>query len=167
MCSAGGGTALFYGSFSLLTEDLSFSLPDETGDYPDFATLAAEYAAVLAGPPPGLPPDRGAEFELRIDTGDRPMTQSRPMKRLSESQSELEECRQQITQLLNNGWIVPSRASHDASIVFARKADGTWRFCQDFQGLNAITQRSVTVEPLPLVDQLVDETRGSRFFSSA
>jgi hypothetical protein len=83
------------------------------------------------------------------------------MKRLS--QGELEECRQQITQLLNNRWIVPSRASHAASIVFARKADGTWRFCQDFRGLNVIPQRSV--EPLPHVEQLVDEKRGSRFFS--
>jgi hypothetical protein len=47
--------------------------------------------------------------------------------------------------------------------VFARKQDGTWRFCQDYRGLNAITQRSV--EPLPHVDQLVDETRGARFFT--
>jgi hypothetical protein len=47
--------------------------------------------------------------------------------------------------------------------VFARKPDGTWRFCQDFRSLNAITQRSV--EPLPHVEQLVDETRGARFFS--
>jgi hypothetical protein len=47
--------------------------------------------------------------------------------------------------------------------VFARKADGTWRFCQDFRGLNAITARSV--EPLPHVDQLVDETHGARFFT--
>ena len=60
-------------------------------------------------------------------------------------------------------WIVPSGASHAASIVFARKADGTWRFCQDYRGLNAITQPSK--EPLPHVDQLVDETRGARFFS--
>ena len=89
------------------------------------------------------------------------MPRSRPMKRLSQGESE--ECRQQITQLLNNRWIVPSRASHAASIVFARKADGPWRFSQDFRGLNAITQRSF--EPLPHVDQLVDETRGSRFFS--
>ncbi len=155
------GTALFYGSFSLFPKDLSFSLPAETGDPPDFETLAAEHAAVLAGPPPGLPPDRGAECELRIDTGDRPMPRSSQMKRLS--QGELEECRQQITQLLNNRWIVPSRTSHAASIVFARKADGTWRFCQDFRGLKDITQRSV--EPIPHVDQLVDETRGSSFFS--
>ena len=44
-----------------------------------------------------------------------------------------------------------------------RKADGTWRFCQDYRSLNAITQRSV--EPLPHVDQLVDETRAACFFT--
>jgi hypothetical protein len=38
------------------------------------------------------------------------------MKRLS--QGELEERRQQITQLFNNGWVVPSRAFHAAFIVF-------------------------------------------------
>jgi hypothetical protein len=155
------GTCLFLGHFSLLSGDVSFSLPAEEHDPPEFVALAAEYADVLAGPPPGLPPDRGPEFELRIDTGDHPMPRSRPMKRLS--QGELDECRQQIALLLDHGWIVPSRASHAASIVFARKADGSWRFCQDFRGLNAITQRSV--EPLPHVDQLVDETRGARFFS--
>ncbi len=59
------GTALFYGSFGLLTEHLSsgaLSLPAETGDPPDFATLAAEYAAVLASPPSGLQNDRGAKL---------------------------------------------------------------------------------------------------------
>ena len=65
--------------------------------------------------------------------------------------------------LIDQGWIVPSSASHGASVVFARKPDGTWRFCQDYCGLNAITQQSV--EPLPHVYQLVDETRGARFFT--
>ena len=89
------------------------------------------------------------------------MPRSRPMKRWS--QGELDECRKQIAFLLDQGWIVPSSAPHAVSVVFARKADGTWRFCQDYRGLNAITQRSV--EPLPHVDQLVDETRGARFFT--
>ena len=58
----------------------------------------------------------------------------------------------------------PLQRLSSASVVFARKAVGTWRFCQDYRGLNAITQRSV--EPLPHVDQLVDdETRGARFFT--
>ena len=79
------------------------------------------------------------------------------------SQGALDENSKQVAYLLDQGWVVPSRASHAASVVFARKPDGTWRFCQDFRSLNAITQRSV--EPLPHVEQLVDETRGARFFS--
>ena len=82
---------------------------------PDFASLVAGYGDVLGGPPPGLPPDRGPEFELRIETGSHPMPRSRPMKRLS--QGELDECRKQVTYLLDQGWIVPSRASLAASIV--------------------------------------------------
>jgi hypothetical protein len=91
----------------------------------------------------------------------RRLCQVQQMKRWS--QGELDECRKQVAFLLDQGWIVPSRASHAASVVFARKPDETWRFCQDYSGLNAIKQRSV--EPLPHVDQLVDETRGARFFT--
>ena len=66
-----------------------------------------------------------------------------------------------VPQAVDQGWIVSSCASHAASVVFARKPDGSRR--QDHRRLNAITQRSV--EPLPHVDQLVDETRGGRFFT--
>jgi len=143
------GTALLLGQLAFSAAQKQFVLPPDLGDPPEFVDMAREFADVLAGPPPGLPPDRGADFELRIDTGQHPMPRSRPMKRWS--QGELDECRRQVTTLLDNGWIVPSRASHAASIVFARKADG-----QDYRGLNAITQLSM--EPLPHVDQLVDET---------
>ena len=61
------------------------------------------------------------------------------------------------------GWIIPSSTSHAASVVFARKADGTWRFCQDYRGLNVITQKSVELQQH--IDQLIDETRGARFFT--
>ena len=47
--------------------------------------------------------------------------------------------------------------------MFARKPDGTCRFCQDYRGLNTITRRSV--EPLPHVDQLVDKTRWACCFT--
>ena len=49
-------------------------------------------------------------------------------------------------------------------------SDRRWRLAglpraqlQDYRGLSAITQRSV--EPLPHVDQVVDETRGAHFFT--
>ncbi len=65
--------------------------------------------------------------------------------------------------LIDQGWIVPSSASHAASVAFALKPDRTWRFCQDYRWLKTITQRSV--EPLQHVDQRVDETRCARFFT--
>ena len=46
-----------------------------------------------------------------------------------------------------------------ASVVFARKPDGSWRICYDYRGLNAITEP--LVEPLPHIDTLLDETRGA------
>ena len=124
------GTEVGLGTISIAAEDLSFGLPSAEQDPTEFDALKAEFAAGLAAPHPGLPPDRGPEYELHIDTGDLAMPCSRPMKRWS--QGELDECRRQIAILLDNGWIHPSRASHAASIVFARKADGSWRFCQDY-----------------------------------
>ena len=60
-------------------------------------------------------------------------------------------------------WIQHSTAGHAASVVLARKPDGTWRFCYDYRGLNAITRPAV--EPLPHIDALLDGTRGSCFFT--
>jgi hypothetical protein len=119
-------------------------LPSDTGDPPDLLSWPTSTPTSWQVPPPnhplsGLPPDCGLAFELRIK-----MPRSRPMKRWSKG--ELDECRKQVAFLLDQGWIVPYSAS--ASVVFAGKPDGTWRSCQDFRGLNAITQRSV--EPLPL-----------------
>jgi hypothetical protein len=149
------GTELHLASFCLADAELRL----EGADDPAFATLKAEYADVLGGAPPGLPPDRG--MELVIETGDAPMPRSRPVKRLSEG--ELAELRTQLVDLLDRGWIQHSTAGHAASVVFARKPDGTWRICYDYRGLNAISRPAV--EPLPHIDALLDGTRGSCFFT--
>ena len=113
------GTELHLASFRLADAELRL----EGSDDPAFAALKAEYADVLGGAPPGLPPERG--MELVIETGDAPMPRSRPVKRLSEG--ELAELRTQLVDLLDRGWIQHSTAGHAASVVFARKPDGTWR----------------------------------------
>jgi len=118
------GTELHLASFGLADAELRL----EGADDPAFAALKAEYADVLGGAPPGLPPERG--MELVIETGDAPMPRSRPVKRLSEG--ELAELRAQLVDLLDRGWIQhssDSTAGHAASVVFARKPDGTWRIC--------------------------------------
>ncbi len=68
---------------------------------PAFLALKAQYADVLGGAPPGMPPDRSMELEL--ETGDAPMPRSRPVKRLSEGG--LAELRTQLVDLLDRGWI--------------------------------------------------------------
>ena len=105
-------------------------------DHTVFAKLKLEYADVLGGPPAGLPPERGIELEL--ETGDHRMPRSRPIKRLSEG--ELAELQAQLTDLLDRGWIQHSTAGHAASVVFARKPDGSWRICYDYSSLNVITR---------------------------
>ena len=54
-------------------------VPADDGYPPKFAALAGEYADVLADPPPGLPPDSGPAFDLRIETGTQPMPRSWPI----------------------------------------------------------------------------------------
>jgi len=149
------GTELHLASFCLTDAELRLSGDDS----PAFTTLKAQYADVLGGAPPGLPPERG--MELVIETGDAPMPRSRPVKRLSEG--ELAELRTQLMDLLDRGWIQHSTAGHAASVVFARKPDGTWRICYDYRGLNAISRPAV--EPLPHIDALLDGTRGSCYFT--
>ncbi len=62
---------------SLLLADAALAL--EGQDHPAFAELKTEFADVLGGPPRGLPPDSG--IELVLETGDRPMPRTRPLKR--------------------------------------------------------------------------------------
>ena len=149
------GTELHLASLRLVDTSLTLS----GADHPAFAALKDEFADVLGGPPPGLPPDRG--IELVLETGTRPMPRTRPIKRLSEG--ELAELRRQLHDLLDRGWIQHSTAGHAASVVFARKPDGSWRICYDYRGLNAITEPMV--EPLPHIDALLDETRGACWFT--
>ena len=87
------GTVVGLGSISIAAEDLSFSTPVEDD-------LTCDFAAMLAGPPPGLPPDCGPEFELHINTGKAPMARSLLMKHFSEG--EMEECSKQVAWLLDN-----------------------------------------------------------------
>ena len=63
------GTELGLGIISIAAEDLSFGLPAAAADSPDFDALKSEFTEVLAGPPPGMPPACGPEYELHIDTG--------------------------------------------------------------------------------------------------
>jgi len=67
-----------------------------------------------------------------------------------------------VEQMLKDGVISPSQSPYRSPIVMASKKDGTKRFCINFCRLNAVTVKNRY--PLPHIDDLVERTKGSRYF---
>ncbi len=98
----------------------------------------------------------------RIDTyPDRPIPRP-PPRRLT--QLEREEVDRQVTEMLNNGTIRPSRSPYNSQVVLAKRKDGAFRLCMNYKQLNDIT---VPVA-LDIANQedIVNDTCGAQWFST-
>ncbi|CAI7793981.1 unnamed protein product [Closterium sp. NIES-53] len=71
--------------------------------------------------------------------------------------------RSQLDYLLAKGFIRPSTSPFAAPILFTPKKDGGLRMCIDYRALNRVTIKSRY--PIPRADDLLDQLRGSRYFS--
>ena len=99
------------------------------------------------------------DHRITIEPGAKPAR--RPPFRLA--QPELDELHKQPTVLLDKGLIVPGTSPYGAPVFFVKKKDGGLRAVCDYRQLNAITVKESAA--LPLVDDLFDSVRGSKFFS--
>ena len=119
-----------------------------------------EFADVIPDELPShLPPKREVDHRITIEPGAKPAR--RPPFRLA--QPELDELHKQLTVLLDKGLIVPGTSPYGAPVFFVKKKDGGLRAVCDYRQLNAITVKESAA--LPLVDDLFDSMRGSKFFS--
>lgn len=125
-------------------------IPEE---YKDLAEAFSEEASNE------LPEHGPADMRIDFKEGQEPRnTGLRPM-----SPVELEELRRYLEENLGKGWIRRSKSPVSAPIVFAKKKDGTIRFCVDYRNLNNVTIRNRY--PLPLIPKLTDRLTGAKIFS--
>lgn len=97
---------------------------------------------------------------IPLESGTQPVF--RPMYRLS--QAETAEVKRQLEELLAKGLIEPSTSPYGAPVLFVQKKDGSLRMCIDFRALNKHTIKNRY--PLPRIDDLLDQLRGAKVFSS-
>ena len=71
--------------------------------------------------------------------------------------------KEQVTELADAGWIVPSSSPWGAPILFVRKKEREWRLCVDFRNLNALTVDDSFL--LPRVEALLYRAGRTRVFS--
>lgn len=78
-------------------------------------------------------------------------------------QLQKDELERQCATMLAQGIIHTSTSSFSALVLLVKKADGSWRFCIDYKALN--DRMSKDKFPIPVVDELLDELHGARFFA--
>jgi transposase InsO family protein len=76
----------------------------------------------------------------------------------------LQVLREQLQQLIEAGYIRPSSSEWAAPIVFAEKADGSYRMCCDMRQLNSRTVR--TAYPLPRISEILEQLKGAACFTT-
>ncbi|GJR92829.1 putative reverse transcriptase domain-containing protein [Tanacetum coccineum] len=137
------------------------SVMDTSLESPNIENLSVvrEFADVFPDELPGLPPAREIEFGIELIPGAEPISKA-PYRM---APIELKELKEQLQEMLENGFIRPSVSPWGAPVLFVKKKDGSMRLCIDYRELNRITIRNRY--PLPRIDDLFDQLQGAKYFS--
>nr|GEY44554.1 reverse transcriptase [Tanacetum cinerariifolium] len=109
--------------------------------------------------PKELPPKRTHDHMIPLVPNTHP-DNIRPYKHPPTQKDAIE---LMVKELLDSGVIRNSQSPFSSPIVMVKKKDGTWRMCIDYIQLNKATMKDKF--PIPIVEELIDELSGSKFFS--
>ena len=101
-----------------------------------------------------LSPSRGLEHEIELEPGSRPVARAA----YKMSVPEAIELKEQLTLLIEQGFIRPIISPWGAPVLFQKKKDGTFHLCIDFRGLNQCTIKNKY--PIPRIEELLDRLYG-------
>ncbi|GKB43649.1 putative reverse transcriptase domain-containing protein [Tanacetum coccineum] len=75
----------------------------------------------------------------------------------------MKELSEQLKELSNKGFIIPSSSPWGAPVLFVKKKDESFRMCIDYRELNKLTLKNRY--PLPRINDLFDQLQGSSVYS--
>ena len=95
--------------------------------------------------PKSLPPRCAVNHKIELVPGSK--SPSKASYRMSPM--ELAEMRKQLLELLDSGYIQPSKVPYSALVLFQKKQDGSLQMCVNFRALNKLTVKNKY--PVPLI----------------
>jgi hypothetical protein len=141
------------------------TIVDEKADYcgevpKEIASVLQQFEDVMPPQlPKKLPPRRAIDHRIELVLGAKPPSQA-PYRM---SPRELAELRKQLEELINSGFVRPSKAPYGAPVLFQKKADGSLRMCVDYRALNKVTIKNKY--HVPLIQDLMDRLCGASIFT--
>ncbi|KAL1220683.1 RNA-directed DNA polymerase-like protein [Cardamine amara subsp. amara] len=137
----------------------TISLPEAVGEIKVHNSRVVEEFQDVFQSLQGLPLSRSDPFTIELEPGTTPISKA-PYRM---APAELAELKKQLEELLSKEFIRPNTSPCGAPVLFVKKKDMSFWLCINYQGLNRVTVKNIY--PLPQIDELLDQLRGSTWFS--
>jgi hypothetical protein len=127
--------------------------------HPDVQPILTQFEHLFAEPT-DLPPRRDCDHKIPLVPGTTPVS----VRQYRYSPTLKTEIENQVSEMLQTGFIRPSSSAFSSPILMVRKKDGGWQMCVDYRLLNSLAVESKF--PIPVIDELLDELAGAQWFTS-